>query len=288
MSNNKRRRAVVAGGGVALSALTGLFTNIVTSRASWTVGAVVVVLVIAGIAVAIIGTTLESSAPEASLASLDRGSEAASGRRPPSRPRPSAVSQHGTGNKSTQIGGDATISTGMPGGYVVLSLAVVAASAVGVLLVALRFAPSASPVPTLTNTTTATTVMSSGPALVTEDLRYEITAAHLRDREVRISATPHGQPEPGLTYWFFVEVDYGTAYIEYYPHLVLSGHSTPFDVQVPAKADLKFPRTGRIYGLTDDQSKEADILRHRSNSNKNDFFVKPPGQPVSDPVKLPF
>jgi hypothetical protein len=200
------------------------------------------------------------------------------------------MDQHNTGKRSTVVGGDIA-NTGMSGGYVVLSLAVVAASAVGVLLVALRFAPSSSPLPTpaVTNTSTVTTPAPSSPAPVPEDLRYEITATHLRPREVRIKASAYGQPERGLTYWFFVEVDYGTNYIEYYPRRKLTGRSTTFDVQLPEKADLNFPRTGRIYGLASAQNGEANVmLQRQADSNQGDFFVKPPGQPASDPAKLPF
>ncbi|MET3425185.1 hypothetical protein BJ973_004397 [Actinoplanes tereljensis] len=160
----------------------------------------------------------------------------------------------------------------MPAGYVTLILAVVAAAAVAVLLVALRFAPSPTPNPTLVNSPVVTTSPATTAVPVQEDLRYDVTATRNHAREAKVKATAYGQPEPGLTYWFFVDVDYGKHYVEYYPRRKLTGRTTSFDIDLSADADLQFPRTGRIYGLTSAQSTEAAVRQQRQETTKKELL----------------
>ncbi|AEV84851.1 hypothetical protein ACWT_3827 [Actinoplanes sp. SE50] len=286
--SKKKQHAVLAGVGVAVSALTGVATNVLTGgKASWTLGAVVVMLVVAGVVLAVLNSRLEHRMAEEPPARPDHSGPAPAAAEPRRQPA-GGVSVTSAGDDSITVGGNYQ-NSGMPAGYVVLSLVVVAAVAIGILVVALRFARPSTAGPSSVNTTTGTTtpVVTAAPA--PEDLHYDVAATRNRAREVRIKAMAYGQPEPGLTYWFFVDVDYGNNYVEYYPRRQLTGRTTSFDVVLVEDADLKYSRTGRIYGLTGAVSDEAAVkLKRQETTRKNDFFTEPPGQPASDAVTLPF
>jgi hypothetical protein len=275
-------RAGSAAGTVVLSAGTGLATNLLTDQPSWGVGAAVVVLVIAGVALAVAISMLEQ-----------RGGPLPAAAPEPAAPGQSGFSQYAysAGGRTTQAGRD--VRTGMPAGYVVLCLLIVAAVVVTVLLVAVKLAPASGVNPTVV---TSPAVVNSAAASASEDLSYQLTASPATSptapgnlRTVKVTAKASGQPEPGLTYWFMLEVNYGTGYIEYYPRRKMTGRSTAFDVTIPDDADTKFVRSGRIYGLNSAENAQAeDRLTRQGATGVNDFFDKPTGQPVSDAVKLPF
>jgi hypothetical protein len=263
-------RAGAAAGAVALSAATGVATNLLTDQPSWGVGAAVVVLVTASVALAVAISTLER-----------RDST------PPVQepPEPPAWAQSGSpqyaysaSGRTAQAGRD--VRSGMPAGYVVLCLLIVGAVAVVVLLVAVNLAPSPGE-----NTGTGNSSASSAP----EDLSYLLSASLAAPRKAKVSARASGQPEPGLTYWFFMEVDYGKGYIEYYPRKRLAGTSISFDVTIPDDADLQYVRHGRVYGLSSTQDAQAEERRERQETTRvNDFFDKVTGRLVSDAVTLPY
>ena len=168
---------------------------------------------------------------------------------------------------------------GMPAGYVVLCLLIVAGMAVAVLLVAVKLAPPS---------TANAGPVSSSPSSTPEDLGYQLSASPGDPLSVKVSAKASGQPVPGLTYWFIVEVNYGTGYIEYYPRWKMTGRSTSFDVPLPGKANTEYRRNGRVYGLNSSQNGQAEDKLGHSTSGVDDFFDKPIGQPVSNAVKLPY
>ncbi len=126
MSNDLPRAG--AAGAVVLSAATGVATNLLTDQPSWAAGAAVVVLVVAGAALAITSRKLEQ-----------QGGTPSPG---PPAAAPAGYSQYAqvSGGRSAQAGRD--VNSGMPAGYVVLCLLVVAFMAIGVLLVAVKFAPA--------------------------------------------------------------------------------------------------------------------------------------------------
>jgi hypothetical protein len=267
MSKNTLR-AGAAAGAVVLSAGTGLATNLLTDRPSWGVGTAVAVLVIAGVALAVTLSMLEH-----------RGSTP-----PPQTSEPDAAGQSGfrqyaysAGGRTTQVGRD--IRHGMPAGYVVLSLLIVAAVAVAALLVASRFA-----LPPKVNDGAANIPASSTP----EDLSYRLSASPGDTRTVNVVADASGQPDPTLTYWFIMEVNYGKGYIEYYPRWTMTGRSMSFDVQIPGGAATEYSRIGRVYGLDSTHDTQAKDRLARASSGANDYFEKAPGRPVSNAVNLPY
>ncbi|MET8283102.1 hypothetical protein [Micromonospora sp. NPDC005174] len=122
-----------------------------------------------------------------------------------------------------------------------------------------------------------------------EDLRYQLSSSPGDPHTVKVTATASGEPESGLTYWFVVEVNYGDGNIDYYPRRKMTGRSTSFDLTIPANANTKFARNGRVYALDDAQNSQAeDLLTRQGATGVNDFFDEATGQPVSDPVKLPY
>jgi hypothetical protein len=160
-------RAGAAAGAVVLSALTGLATNLLTNQPSWGIGAAVVVLVLAGIALAVAVTMLEQ-----------RGSTPPEQAPEPSVPGQSGFSQYAysADGRTTQAGRD--IRSGMPAGYVVLCLLIVATVAVGVLLVAVKLAPlsgvnaSAVDGPASTTRSIVTRVVDRGETLECSSQEY--------------------------------------------------------------------------------------------------------------------
>lgn len=121
-----------------------------------------------------------------------------------------------------------------------------------------------------------------------QDLRYRLSASPKDSRTVVVSPGPSGRPVPELTYWFIMEVHYEDDYVEYYPHMRMTGSSTSFDVLIPPRADTKLIRYGRIYALNSAQNAQAEQKLENSPTNKNDYFEKPIGQPVSNSVLLPY
>lgn len=271
MANNNLR-ASAAAGAVVLSATTGLITNVLTNRWSWGLGAALVALVVVGAALAFAMSVWER-----------RGGVAPGPLQVPAAPRAGGLSQHAnaTGGSATIAGGN--VSTGMPAGYVVLSLLIVAAAPVGLPLIAARLAPASTPSPGA-----GVTVSSTSPSPA-EDLSYQLEATHVAARTVGVTATASGSPVPGLTYWFVVEVNYGDGNTDYYPRRKMTGKSATFDLTVPDIADLKYVRTGRVYAMSMDQNAQAEDLYTRQGANgKNDFFAEPTGQSASNGVTLPF
>jgi hypothetical protein len=136
-------------------------------------------------------------------------------------------------------------------------------------------------------TSSPTSSRTTGPTAA--DLSYQLSASPGGLRTVKVAAMASGQPEPGLTYWFILQVDYGTGSVEYYPRRKMTGRSASFDVTIPDGADTQYVRSGRIYGLDSAQNAQAeDKLTRQGASGVNDFFNKATGQPVSDAVKLPY
>ncbi|MEV6847641.1 hypothetical protein [Actinoplanes sp. NPDC051411] len=122
-----------------------------------------------------------------------------------------------------------------------------------------------------------------------EDLSYQLSASPGNSRSVKVSAKASGQPEPRLTYWFMLEVDYGKGYVEYYPRWTMTGRSKYFDVKLPNEADTEYSRIGQVYGLNSTQNTQAEAKLGRQNeSSAEDFFTKAIGRPVSNAVKLPY
>ncbi|MEV6347665.1 hypothetical protein [Actinoplanes sp. NPDC051851] len=120
---NDSRQAIAAGSTVVLSTATGLTINILTDHPSWGIATTVIVLTIGGILVAVMA--------------LDRNAEPA----PPPSPAP-GVHQQSTitiGDHTAQVRGD--LRVGMSPGYMILSLAVMAAL-VAVVVIATRRTPS--------------------------------------------------------------------------------------------------------------------------------------------------
>jgi hypothetical protein len=167
----------------------------------------------------------------------------------------------------------------MPAGYVVLCLLIVSAVAVAVPLVAVKFV-----LPSKVNDGAVNIPASSTP----EDLSYQLSASPGDPRTINVAARASGQPDPRLTYWFIVEVNYGKGYIQYYPRWTMTGRSTSFDVPIPGEAETKYSRTGRVYGLDSSHNTQAEDRRKREISGTNDYFEKAPGQPVSNALNLPY
>ncbi|GGL21262.1 hypothetical protein [Mangrovihabitans endophyticus] len=265
-------RASAAAGAVVLSATTGLITNVLTNRWSWGLGAALVALVIIGAALAFATSIWEH-----------RGSMAPAPLPTPSAPRDGGSSQnaYATGGSATVAGGN--VSTGMPAGYVVISLLIVAAAPVAVPLVAARLTPASAVDPG------GGAAMSSTSPSPAEDLSYQLKASQVSPRTVRVAAIASGVPVPGLAYWFVVEVNYGDGNTDYYPRRKMTGRSATFDLTVPDISDLKYVRTGRVYAMSKNQNAQAeDRFTRQGASGVNDFFAEATGQPASNGVTLPF
>ncbi|MEU4475578.1 hypothetical protein [Micromonospora sp. NPDC023888] len=128
---------------------------------------------------------------------------------------------------------------------------------------------------------------TSSPTL--EDLRYQLSSSPGDSHRVKVTATASGEPEPGLTYWFILEVNWDDGNIDYYPRRKMTGRSASFDLTIPANAETRHLRNGRIYGLDSAQSAQAeDLLKRQGATGVDDFFDEATGQPVSDAVKLPY
>ncbi|MFG1884024.1 hypothetical protein [Micromonospora sp. NPDC049102] len=154
--------------------------------------------------------------------------------------------------------------------------------------VALAAAP-AEPDGERTASTPTPSVVPATSSPTPEDLRYQLSSSPGDSHTVKVTATASGEPEPGLTYWFVVEVNYGDGNIDYYPRRKMTGRSTSFDLTIPANANTKFARIGRVYALDDAQNSQAeDLLTRQGATGVDDFFDEAIGQPVSDPVNLPY
>ncbi|RQX16691.1 hypothetical protein DDE19_14025 [Micromonospora ureilytica] len=143
-----------------------------------------------------------------------------------------------------------------------------------------RESPPSTPAPS-----TAPAASSPTP----QDLHYQLSSSPGDSHTVKVTATASGEPEPGLTYWFILEVNWGDGNSDYYPRRKMTGRSTSFDLTIPANAETTYLRNGRIYGLDSAQNSQAeDLLKRQGASGVNDFFDEATGQPVSDTVKLPY
>jgi hypothetical protein len=149
---------------------------------------------------------------------------------------------------------------------------------------------AATPTPSLTVPSTGSTTSSSPtPSQTPEDLSYQLSAAAVDSHTVTVTAKASGQPEPGLTYWFILEVNWGNGNIDYYPRRGMTGRSTSFDITIPANAETTYARQGRIYGLNSAQNTQAeDRLKRQGATGVDDFFEEATGQPVSNAAKLPY
>jgi hypothetical protein len=133
---------------------------------------------------------------------------------------------------------------------------------------------------------TSPTTSSAAPA---EDLSYRLDAAAVDAHTVKVTAKASGEPEPGLTYWFVLEVNWGDGNVDYYPRRMLTGKPATFEVPIPPAADPKFPRQGRVYGLNKTQSAEAETkVELQRTTGKDDYFDNATGQEVSNATPLPY
>jgi hypothetical protein len=148
-----------------------------------------------------------------------------------------------------------------------------------------RPSPITSLSPTIIPSSTTVPSATSTPG----KFSYVISASPAGPNTVRVVTTASGQPVPGLTYWFILQVNYGTGYVEYYPRRKMTGESESFEVTIPAGADTRYVRSGQIYGLNNTQNSQAeDKLEQQGATGVNDYFTKELGQPVSGAVKLPY
>jgi hypothetical protein len=127
------------------------------------------------------------------------------------------------------------------------------------------------------------------PISTPEDLSYQLSAAPVDSHTVTVMAKASGEPEPRLTYWFILEVNWGNGNIDYYPRRKMTGKSTSFDVTIPANADTTYVRQGRIYGLDSTENAQAeDKLTRQGATGIDDYFDEATGQPVSNAARLPY
>lgn len=121
------------------------------------------------------------------------------------------------------------------------------------------------------------------------DLNYQLSAKATGPRVVEVTANASGQPEDGLTYWFILEITWDDGNVDYYPRRKLTANSAAFDLTLPADAETRFTRQGRVYAMDARESKEAQIrLDRQSGSKEDDFFGEATGKTVSNVVTLPF
>jgi hypothetical protein len=121
------------------------------------------------------------------------------------------------------------------------------------------------------------------------DLSYRLNASPVDSHTVKVTAKASGQPRRGLTYWFVLEVNWGGGNIDYYPRRTLTGSSSTFEVSIPANADPRYARQGRIYGLNNTQNTQAEVkLEAQSTTEEDDYFDNATGQAVSNATTLPY
>ncbi|MEU4159243.1 hypothetical protein [Actinoplanes sp. NPDC026670] len=122
-----------------------------------------------------------------------------------------------------------------------------------------------------------------------EDLSYRLSSTAVNADTVAVTADASGQPQPGLTYWFIVETNWGDGNIDYFPRRKLTGASQEFEITIPPDAEAKYVRHGRIYGLTSSQSADAEgKLERQSTTRTDDYFDRATGQISSNAIRLPF
>ncbi|MEU5934505.1 hypothetical protein [Micromonospora sp. NPDC047187] len=154
--------------------------------------------------------------------------------------------------------------------------------------VALAAAP-AEPDGESTSSTPGPSIAPTASGPTPQDLRYQLSSSPGDSHTVKVTAAASGEPEPGLTYWFILEVNWGDGNIDYYPRRKMTGRSTSFDLTIPANAETQYLRNGRVYGLDSAQNSQAeDLLKRQGARGVDDFFDEATGQPVSDAVKLPY
>jgi hypothetical protein len=129
----------------------------------------------------------------------------------------------------------------------------------------------------------------TSPTSPAPELSYQLTAAPVDSQTVKVTAKASGQPRPGLTYWFVLEVNWGGGNLDYYPRRTLTDSSTSFEVTIPPDADPSYPRQGRVYALNSAQNTQAEAkLEAQSTTREDDFFDNATGQTASNAVKLPY
>jgi Caspase domain len=129
----------------------------------------------------------------------------------------------------------------------------------------------------------------SQPISTPKDLSYRLGATSVDSHTVTVTAKASGEPEPRLSYWFFVEVNWGNGNIDYYPRRKMTGRATSFDVTIPSNADPSYVRQGRIYGLNSAENAQAeDKLTRQGETGTDDYFDEATGQSVSNVAKLPY
>ena len=260
-------RAGAAAVAVILSAAVGLATNVLTDHPSWGVGTATVLLVI-------FSAILAAASPM-----LERPNETHSPHKPspPEATRTSSLQNlYALNGRTAQAGRD--INNGMPAKYVALCLFIFAVAVLTILLV------TTGPVSHSEKKNVEAMPTSPEPG----ELRYRLSASPVESCTVRLTVNESGQPNSWLTYWFFIEVYYDNGYTEYYPDRRVAINSADFDVSIPGRAETKWNKIGRIYGLENSQNAQANKKLERKEIGTRDFFEKPPGQPVSNAVKLPF
>jgi hypothetical protein len=149
--------------------------------------------------------------------------------------------------------------------------------------------PTATPGTARSSTATGPTSIAPTTTAPAADLSYRLNASAIDSHTVKVTATASGRPQPGLTYWFVLEVNWGGGNVDYYPRRPLGGTSSTFEVPIPAGADPHYARQGRIYALTNAQNTRADAkVDAQSTTQENDYFDNATGQVVSNAVKLPY
>jgi hypothetical protein len=127
------------------------------------------------------------------------------------------------------------------------------------------------------------------PISTPEDLSFRLSAASVDSHTVTVTSKASGEPEPRLTYWFIVEVNWGDGNIDYYPRRKMTGKATSFEVTIPANADTTYVRQGRIYGLDSAENAQAeDKLTRQGATGVDDYFDEATGQSVSNAARLPY
>jgi hypothetical protein len=121
-------------------------------------------------------------------------------------------------------------------------------------------------------------------------LSYRVKASSLDARTVKVTTTATGRPEPGQTYWFMLEINWGDGNTDYYPRRRLDDQAKTFNISIPTDARTDVVRTGRVYALDAAQSSDAEarLARQTSTASEDDFFAEPTGRVVSNGERLPF
>ncbi|WP_148308106.1 hypothetical protein [Actinoplanes friuliensis] len=155
-------------------------------------------------------------------------------------------------------------------------------------------AAPASPVQSRSATPSASpSTAAPGPSPATKPKQrngaFQLTAQPLDARTVEVAVTPPTGLAAGRDYWFFVEIDWRDGNTDYYPREKLTGATQTLVIDIPPDATQQADRTGRVYALTTDQSREAAVrLQRQRTSKEDDFFADAPGATASQATGLPF